>query len=140
MDFSFLLRGIFTTLLGMICYYLVAVYRELKTIRKRLEKVENQLEQARRAESESADLSFPKGTIPKGTIFDVQLKDVGHQKMLVVREVRAITGLGLRKTKEVVESTPVIIQKRVNHTEAENTKHRLEALGAVVEIIQAQLV
>ncbi len=135
MDFSFLLRGIFTTLLGIICYYLVAVYRELKTIRKRLEKVENQLEQARRAESESADLSFP-----KGTIFDVQLKDVGHQKMLVVREVRAITGLGLRKTKEVVESTPVIIQKRVNHTEAENTKHRLEALGAVVEIVQAQLV
>lgn len=135
MDFSFLLRGIFTTLLGMICYYLVAVYRELKTIRKRLEKVENQLEQARRAESESADLSFP-----KGIIFDVQLKDVGHQKMLVVREVRAITGLGLRKTKEVVESTPVIIQKRVNHTEAENTKHRLEVLGAVVEIIQAQLV
>ncbi len=135
MDFSFLLRGIFTTLLGIICYYLVAVYRELKTIRKRLEKVENQLEQARRAESESADLSFP-----KGTIFDVQLKDVGHQKMLVVREVRAITGLGLRKTKEVVESTPVILQKRVNHTEAENTKHRLEALGAVVEIVQARLV
>ncbi len=135
MDFSFLLRGIFTTLLGIICYYLVAVYRELKTIRKRLEKVENQLEQARRAESESADLSFP-----KGTIFDVQLKDVGPQKMFVVREVRAITGLGLRKTKEVVESTPVILQKRVSHTEAENTKHRLEALGAVVEIIQAQLV
>ncbi len=135
MDFSFLLRGIFTTLLGIICYYLVAVYRELKTIRGRLEKVENQLEQARRAESESADFSFP-----KGTMFDVQLKDVGPQKMFVVREVRAITGLGLRKTKEVVESTPVILQKRVSHTEAENTKHRLEALGAVVEIIQAQLV
>ena len=135
MDFSFLLRGIFTTLLGIICYYLVAVYRELKTIRKRLEKVENQLERANRAESESADSSFP-----MGTMFDVQLKDFGRQKMLVVKEVRAITGLGLRKAKEVVESTPVIIQKRVSPTEAENTKHRLESLGAVVEIGQSQLV
>ena len=135
MDFSFLLRGIFTTLLGIICYYLVAVYRELKTIRRRLEKVENQLERANRAESESADSSFP-----KDTIFNVQLKDVGRQKMLVIKEVRAITGRGLKKTKEIVESTPVLIQKRVSHTEAENTKQQLEALGAVVEIIQAQLV
>ena len=135
MDFSFLLRGIFTTLLGIICYYLVAVYRELKTIRRRLEKVENQLERANRAESESADLSFP-----KDTIFDVQLKDVGRQKMLVIKEVRAITGRGLKKTKKIVESTPVLIQKRVSHTEAENTKHRLESLGAVVEIGQSQLV
>ena len=135
MDFSFLLRSILTTLLGMICYYLVAVYRELKVIRKRLERVEDQLERTNRAESESADLSFP-----KGTMFDVQLKDVGRQKMLVIKEVRTITGLGLRKTKEVVESTPILIQKRVSHTEAENTKYRLESLGAVVGIVQAKLV
>lgn len=135
MDFSFLLRGILTTLLGMICYYLVAVYRELKVIRKRLERVEDQLERTNGAESESADLSFP-----KATMFDVQLKDVGRQKMLVIKEVRTITGLGLRKTKEVVESTPVIIQKRVSYTEAKKTKQQLEALGAVVEIVQRQLV
>ena len=135
MDFSLLLRGIFTILVGMVCYYLVAVYRELKVIRKGLEKIEKHLERTNQAESESVGLSFP-----NGTTFDVQLKDFGTRKVHVVKEVRAITGLGLRETKEVVESAPVIIQKRVSYTEAENAKKRLEAFGAAVEIVQTQLV
>ncbi len=133
MDFSF--RGIFTALVGIVCYYLVAVYRELKAIRKSLEKIEKHLEQTNEAESESVGLSFPNGTT---FAFDVQLKDFGRQKIPVIKEVRAITGLGLRETKEMVESAPVIIQKRVSHTAAENAKKRLEALGAVVEIVQRQ--
>lgn len=135
MDFSFLLRGIFTALVGVVCYYLIEVYKELKVVRKRLEKIEKHLERTSEVETELVGLPFS-----DGTRFDVHLKDFGAQKVHIVKEVRAITGLGLKKTKEVVESTPVIIQKRVNHTEAENTKQRLEALGAVVEIVQAQLV
>ena len=104
-------------------------------IRKSLEKIEKHLEQPNETESGSVGLSFP-----DGTTFDVQLKDFGRQKIPIIKEVHAITGLGLRETKEMVESAPVIIQKRVSHTEAEKVKKRLEALGAVVEIVQTQLV
>lgn len=135
MDFSFLLRGIFSVLVGVVCYYFVAVYRELKVIRKGLERIEKHLELTNEAESKSANWSFS-----DGTTFEVRLKNFGSQKIPVVKEVRTITGLGLRKTKEVVESAPVIIQKRMSRTEAENAKERLESLGAVVEIVQTQLV
>jgi len=135
MDFSFLLRHIFIIFVGIVCYFLVEVYRELKAIRKSLENIEKHLERTNEAESESVGLSFP-----NGTTFDVQLKGFGSKKIPVIKEVRAITGLGLREAKEVVESAPVIIQKRVSHTAAENAKKRLEALGAVVEIVQTQLV
>ena len=135
MDFSFLLRGIFTVLVGIVCYYLVEVYKELKVVRKRLDKIEKYLEQANEAANGLESTAFP-----NGAIFDVKLKDFGSRKVHVVKEVRTITGLGLRETKELVESAPVVIQKRVNHAEAESAKKRLEALGAVVEIVQTQLV
>ena len=135
MDFDFLLRGIFTVLVGVVCYYLVEVYKELKIVRKRLDKIEKHLERTNEAEDESVDLSFP-----NGTAFDVQLKGFGSQKIPVVKEVRVITGLGLRETKELVESAPVVVQKRMSHAEAKSAKKRLEALGAVVEIVQTQLV
>ena len=135
MDFSFLLRGIFTALVGVVCYYLVEVYRELKVIRKRLEKVEKHLERTNEVETEVVGLAFS-----DGTRFDIHLKDFGASKIPIVKEVRAITGLGLRETKEMVESAPVIIQKRVKRVNAEDAKRRLEPLGAVVEIVPTQLV
>ena len=69
------------------------------------------------------------------TEFDVQLKDFGSKKIPVIKEVRAITGLGLKEAKEKVESAPVVIQEGIAKEEAEKTKEQLEALGATVEII-----
>lgn len=69
------------------------------------------------------------------TEFDVQLKSFGSKKIPVIKEVRAITGLGLKEAKEKVESAPVVIQEGIAQEEAEKTKEQLEALGAEVEII-----
>ena len=69
------------------------------------------------------------------TEFDVQLKDFGSKKIPVIKEVRAITGLGLKEAKEKVESAPVVIQEGIAKEEAEKTKEQLEALGAEVEIL-----
>ncbi|MYC76744.1 50S ribosomal protein L7/L12 [Candidatus Poribacteria bacterium] len=69
------------------------------------------------------------------TEFDVQLKDFGSNKIPVIKEVRSITGLGLKEAKEKVESAPVVIQEGIAKEEAEKTKEQLEALGAEVEII-----
>lgn len=68
------------------------------------------------------------------TEFDVQLKEIGGQKIPVIKEVRSITGLGLKEAKEKVESAPVVIQEGVSKEDAEKTKEQLEAIGAVVEI------
>ena len=69
------------------------------------------------------------------TEFDVQLKDFGGKKIPVIKEVRAITGLGLKEAKEKVESAPVVIQEAVSKEDAEKTKEHLEGLGATVEIL-----
>ena len=69
------------------------------------------------------------------TEFDVQLKDFGSKKIPVIKEVRAITGLGLKEAKEKVESAPVVIQEGIAKEDAEKTKEQLEALGAEDEII-----
>ena len=69
------------------------------------------------------------------TEFDVQLKEFGAQKIPVIKEVRALTGLGLKEAKEKVESAPVVIQEGVSKEDAEKAKEQLEDLGAVVEII-----
>ena len=69
------------------------------------------------------------------TEFDVQLKDFGSKKIPVIKEVRALTGLGLKEAKEKVESAPVVIQESVSKEDAEKAKEQLEALGAVVEIV-----
>lgn len=69
------------------------------------------------------------------TEFDVQLKEIGGQKIPVIKEVRSITGLGLKEAKEKVESAPVAIQEGVSKEDAEKIKEQLEAIGAVVEIV-----
>ena len=69
------------------------------------------------------------------TEFDVQLKEFGANKIPVIKEVRSITGLGLKEAKEKVESAPVVIQESVSKEDADKAKEQLEELGAVVEII-----
>ncbi len=68
------------------------------------------------------------------TEFDVILADVGSQKIKVIKEVRAITGLGLKEAKELVEGAPKPIKEGVSKEEAEKIKEQVEAVGAKVEI------
>lgn len=66
--------------------------------------------------------------------FEVILASFGEQKINVIKEVRAITGLGLKEAKAVVEEAPKAVKEGVNKEEAEAIKAKLEEAGATVEI------
>ncbi|MDA1283419.1 MAG: 50S ribosomal protein L7/L12 [Proteobacteria bacterium] len=66
--------------------------------------------------------------------FDVVLAAVGDQKINVIKEVRAITGLGLKEAKDMVEAAPKVIKEGAKKDEAEALKKQLEAAGAKVEL------
>ena len=68
------------------------------------------------------------------TEFDVILKSAGASKINVIKEVRAITGLGLKEAKEMVEGAPKTIKEAAPKAEAEEIKEKLEAAGATVEL------
>jgi large subunit ribosomal protein L7/L12 len=68
------------------------------------------------------------------TDFDVILASFGEKKINVIKEVRAITGLGLKEAKDMVESAPAPVKERVNKDEAAEIKAKLEEAGATVEI------
>jgi len=68
------------------------------------------------------------------TSFDVVLKEIGDKKIQVIKEVRAMTGLGLKEAKAVVDAVPKAVKEGVSKEEAEEAKAQLEAAGAVVEI------
>ena len=68
------------------------------------------------------------------TEFDVILSEFGGNKIAVIKEVRAITGLGLKEAKELVESAPKPVKEAVSKDEAEEILKKLEASGAKAEI------
>ncbi|MGB7316855.1 MAG: 50S ribosomal protein L7/L12 [Planktotalea sp.] len=68
------------------------------------------------------------------TEFDVILKSAGASKINVIKEVRAITGLGLKEAKELVEAGGKAVKEGVSKEEAEDVKGKLEAAGAEVEV------
>ena len=68
------------------------------------------------------------------TSFDVILKNFGEKKIQVIKEVRALTTLGLREAKDLVEAAPKPVKEGVSKEEAEEARKKLEAAGAVVEI------
>ena len=68
------------------------------------------------------------------TEFDVILKEIGPKKIQVIKAVREITSLGLKESKDLVDSAPVPVVKGFPKEEAEATKAKLEAEGAVVEL------
>ena len=68
------------------------------------------------------------------TEFDVILKEIGPEKIKVIKEVRALTGLGLKEAKAVVDGAPGPIREAIDKEEAEKTKAKLEEVGATVEI------
>ncbi len=66
--------------------------------------------------------------------FDVVLASFGEKKINVIKEVRAITGLGLKEAKDLVEAVPSAIKEGVNKEEAEELKKKLEDAGATIEV------
>ncbi|MDO4978302.1 MAG: 50S ribosomal protein L7/L12, partial [Eubacteriales bacterium] len=76
----------------------------------------------------------PAEEVEEKTEFDVELTEVGGQKVKVIKEVRAITGLGLKEAKEVVDGAPKLLKEAVSKEEAEAVKKQLEEVGAKVTI------
>ena len=68
------------------------------------------------------------------TEFDVVLAVIGEKKINVIKEVRAITGLGLKEAKDLVEAAPKAIKEGVGKDESEEIKKKLEEVGATVEL------
>jgi large subunit ribosomal protein L7/L12 len=68
------------------------------------------------------------------TSFNVVLKEVGDKKIQVIKEVRALTGLGLKEAKELVDGAPKPVKENVPKEEAEEARSQLEAAGAVVAV------
>lgn len=73
-------------------------------------------------------------TAEEKTEFDVILASFGDNKINVIKEVRAITGLGLGEAKALVEAAPKAVKEGVNKAEAEDIQKKLEAAGAKVEL------
>ncbi|MBI3286447.1 MAG: 50S ribosomal protein L7/L12 [Chloroflexi bacterium] len=81
--------------------------------------------------------SAPAAVPEEKTEFDVLLKEVGPQKIQVIKVVRELTGLGLREAKDLVESTanaPALVKQGINQEESKTAKAKLEEVGAVVEV------
>jgi large subunit ribosomal protein L7/L12 len=74
------------------------------------------------------------GAKEEQTEFDVILKSFGGNKIAVIKEVRAITGLGLKEAKDLVEGAPKPIKEATSKDDAEDIKKKLEAAGAEVEV------
>ena len=72
--------------------------------------------------------------VEEKTEFDVVLKAFGEKKVDVIKVVRAITGLGLKEAKELVEGAPAPVKEAVSKADADNFKKQLEEAGAQVEI------
>jgi large subunit ribosomal protein L7/L12 len=72
--------------------------------------------------------------VEEQTEFDAVLTVIGPNKIQVIKEVRAITGLGLKEAKDAVENVPTVLKEAVSKAEAEEIKKKIEEQGATVEI------
>jgi large subunit ribosomal protein L7/L12 len=72
--------------------------------------------------------------VEEKTAFDVVLTAAGGQKIQVIKVVRAVTGLGLKEAKDLVDSAPQAVKEGVNQEEADTVKAQLEEAGASVEV------
>lgn len=70
----------------------------------------------------------------EATEFKVVLADVGPNKINVIKEIRALTGLGLKEAKDLVDGAPSTVKEGIEKAEAEDIKKKIEATGAKVEI------
>ena len=82
----------------------------------------------------AAASAAPAEAAEEKTEFDVILADIGANKINVIKEVRAITGLGLKEAKDLVEAAPKAVKEGVSKAEAADIKTKLEAAGAKVDV------
>jgi len=68
------------------------------------------------------------------TAFDVVLKEIGPNKIQVIKEVRSVAGLGLKEAKELVDKAPQAVKEGVSKDEADQIKEKIESAGGVVEV------
>ena len=73
-------------------------------------------------------------SVEEKTEFSVILASIGEKKINVIKEVRGITGLGLKEAKDLVESAPAAVKEGASKDEAEEIKKKLEEAGATIEI------
>lgn len=76
----------------------------------------------------------PAAAAEEQTEFTIELKSAGEKKVEVIKVVRAITGLGLKEAKDLVESAPAVVKDAVSKDEAAKLKKDLETAGATVEV------
>lgn len=81
-----------------------------------------------------AEAGAPAAEAEEKTEFTVILKDFGANKINVIKAVRELTSLGLKESKDLVESAPKPVREGINKDEAATTKEKLEAAGATVEV------
>jgi large subunit ribosomal protein L7/L12 len=74
------------------------------------------------------------GAAEEKTEFDVELTEIGSEKVKVIKVVREITGLGLKEAKELVDTAPKMVKEAVSKEEAEDVKKRLEEVGAKITL------
>ena len=82
----------------------------------------------------TAGASGEEAATEEQTEFDVMLASFGEKKVGVIKAVRAITALGLKEAKDLVEAVPSVVKEGVNKDESEEIKKKLEEAGATVEI------
>ena len=82
----------------------------------------------------AAGAAAPAEAAEEKTSFDVVLKAAGGQKIQVIKVVRAITGLGLKEAKDLVDGAPNAVKEGANREEADSIKAQLEEAGASVEV------
>ncbi len=76
----------------------------------------------------------PAEEVEEKTEFDVELTEIGSEKVKVIKVVREITGLGLKEAKDTVEGAPKVIKEGISKDEAEEVKKKLEEVGAKVTV------
>ncbi len=81
-----------------------------------------------------ASVASAAAPVEEKTEFTIFLSSVGDKKINVIKEVRAITGLGLKEAKDLVEGAPKEVKKNVSKKDAEEAKKKLEVAGAKVEL------
>ncbi|MDD4843722.1 MAG: 50S ribosomal protein L7/L12 [Anaerotignum sp.] len=76
----------------------------------------------------------PAAVVEEKTEFDVELTEVGSEKIKVIKVVREVTGLGLKEAKEAVDGAPKVLKEQISKDEAEAVKAKLEEVGAKVTL------
>ena len=107
---------------------------QLSDLKKKIETTFGVTAAAPAAAAAAAPAAAVAAPAEEKTSFKVELVDIGANKINVIKEVRAITGLGLKEAKDLVEKAPSVIKPEASKEEADKIKAQVEAAGAKVKI------